>query len=205
MSVTAESFGLAVKANGQRGFSLMEVLIAMLVLAVGLLGLAALQAQGLRFNNDAMVHTQANVLAQDIIDRIRLNRTNASNYAAVDIDAAIATIQSATPALGTAGYVSQCSATAITVANDVNCWLEDLLMVMPAADATIATNGTDANYLDVALMWADRDPREFADGVRLPATAAECTTSSTGITLANRTWDATNSICLVTQSWSIFP
>ena len=42
------------------GFSLMEVLIAMLVLAIGLLGLASLQAQSLRFNHDSYVRSQAN-------------------------------------------------------------------------------------------------------------------------------------------------
>lgn len=45
------------------GFSLVEVLVALLVLAIGLLGLAALQAQGLRFNHDAYVRTQATNLA----------------------------------------------------------------------------------------------------------------------------------------------
>ena len=53
----------------ERGFSLIEVLVAMLVLAIGLLGLAALQAQGMRFNHDAYVRTSATNLASDIIDK----------------------------------------------------------------------------------------------------------------------------------------
>ena len=61
----------------ERGFSLIEVLIALLVLAIGLLGLAALQAQGLRFNHDAYVRTQATHIAYDIVDRMRANRANA--------------------------------------------------------------------------------------------------------------------------------
>ena len=66
------------------GFSIIEVLVALLVLAIGLLGLAALQAQGLRFNHDAYVRTQATHLAYDIIDRMRSNRANAAAYTAGD-------------------------------------------------------------------------------------------------------------------------
>ena len=49
----------------QSGFSIVEVLVALFVLSIGLLGLAALQAQGLRFNHDAYVRTQATNAAYD--------------------------------------------------------------------------------------------------------------------------------------------
>jgi len=59
----------------QRGFTMIEVLIAAFVLGVGLLGLAALQAQSLQFNYSALQRSQANILAYDIIDRIRANQS----------------------------------------------------------------------------------------------------------------------------------
>ena len=46
-------------SSGSQGFSLMEVLVALLVLAIGLLGLAALQARGVKFNHDAYLRSQA--------------------------------------------------------------------------------------------------------------------------------------------------
>jgi type IV pilus assembly protein PilV len=58
----------------------MEVLIAILVLAIGLLGLAALQARGLKYNHDAYARTQATYLAYEIIDLLRANEANAENY-----------------------------------------------------------------------------------------------------------------------------
>jgi len=58
----------------QRGFTMIEVLIAVFVLAIGLLGLASLQTRSLQFNFSAYQRSQANVLAYDIIDRMRANR-----------------------------------------------------------------------------------------------------------------------------------
>jgi type IV pilus assembly protein PilV len=73
MNVTAWTNSSAA-AIPQRGFSLIEVLIALLVLSVGLLGLAMLQIQGFRFNTNSYQRTQATMLANDIIDRIRANK-----------------------------------------------------------------------------------------------------------------------------------
>jgi type IV pilus assembly protein PilV len=57
----------------QSGFSLLEVLIALLVLSIGLLGLAALQTTSLRSNEMASMRTTATQLAYDISDRMRAN------------------------------------------------------------------------------------------------------------------------------------
>lgn len=59
----------------QRGFNLLEVLVAIFVLAFGLLGLAALQMQTLRSNHSAMLRTQATFLAIDVTERIRAQGT----------------------------------------------------------------------------------------------------------------------------------
>ncbi len=57
----------------QRGFTLLEVLISMIILAIGLLGLAAMQAISLRDNQDAYYYQQATLLAYEMQDRIRGN------------------------------------------------------------------------------------------------------------------------------------
>lgn len=57
----------------QRGFTLIEILVSLVVLAIGLLGLAGLQAAGLRNNNSAYHRSQATLLANDIIDKMRVN------------------------------------------------------------------------------------------------------------------------------------
>ena len=56
------------------GFTLIESLVALLVLSIGLLGVAAMQLASLQANNGAFQRTQATFLAQDIADRMRANR-----------------------------------------------------------------------------------------------------------------------------------
>lgn len=62
------------------GFTLVEVLIALIVLSIGLLGIAALYVETLRANRSALVRTQAIALASDLADRIRANRVPADAY-----------------------------------------------------------------------------------------------------------------------------
>ncbi|MBD1388886.1 type IV pilus modification protein PilV [Neiella sp. HB171785] len=61
------------KAFGSAGFSLLEVLIAMFILVVGLLGLAGLQLHVTQGNQDSYIRSQAMVVAQSLADRLRLN------------------------------------------------------------------------------------------------------------------------------------
>src|SRR5690606_5834816 len=63
----------------QTGAGLIEVLITVLILAIGLLGLAALQTRSLQYNHASALRSQANILASDILDRMRINRKVALN------------------------------------------------------------------------------------------------------------------------------
>lgn len=64
----------------QRGFSLLEVLIALVVLSTGMLGVAALYVESLRSGQTALFRTQATNLAADLADRIRANRAGVVGY-----------------------------------------------------------------------------------------------------------------------------
>lgn len=66
------------------GFSLLEVLVALFVLSIGLLGLAALQTTGIRFNQQSYQRTQATLQAYEIIDRMRTNRAGGTVNALFD-------------------------------------------------------------------------------------------------------------------------
>jgi len=69
---------IAERVSGRQlagGMSLVEVLAALVVVSVGLLGVAALQITSLRSSQASFLRTQATALADDIIDRMRANRT----------------------------------------------------------------------------------------------------------------------------------
>lgn len=62
------------RSRGAAGFTLIEVLITVLVMALGLLGGAALQAVALKNNRTALQHSYAQFYAYEIADCMRANR-----------------------------------------------------------------------------------------------------------------------------------
>jgi type IV pilus assembly protein PilV len=67
-------------SHRQRGFGLVESLVALIVISVGMIGIAALYGQGLRASTTAFFRTQAVNLASDMADRIRANRQGEGAY-----------------------------------------------------------------------------------------------------------------------------
>ncbi len=65
--------GLPRRRSGQRGATLIEVLVSVVVLAIGLLGAAALQSSALRNNQSSYERTQMAVLTQGMLDAMRNN------------------------------------------------------------------------------------------------------------------------------------
>jgi len=61
----------------QKGFTLLEVMISLVILSVGLLGVAGLQSLGLQMNSDAMQRTQANMLSYSIAEKMRIHPKSA--------------------------------------------------------------------------------------------------------------------------------
>lgn len=115
-----KTHGCRPKQTRQAGFSLLEVLIALLVLAIGLLGLAALQNMGLRLNSQSYERTQATILIDDMIDRMRANPAGvkAGNY-----NALVPTLTSTPPAAAQNCEATVCSSAGAVASYDVNRWI----------------------------------------------------------------------------------
>ncbi|MCM2132213.1 type IV pilus modification protein PilV [Larsenimonas rhizosphaerae] len=60
----------------QRGFSLLEVLVTLVVVSIGLMGAVALQVSSLRASDAALQRTRATLLAEGMIERIQANATS---------------------------------------------------------------------------------------------------------------------------------
>ena len=136
------------------GFSLLEVLVALLVLSVGLLGLAALQTVGLKFNTQSYQRTQAVLQAYDMIDRIRANPVAKANG---DYDTV--TPPGYIPPSFTDCTVSPgCSPTQLAE-YDVAMWNAANASFIAEGKGEISTNGT---VRKITIRWKENDlPKTF--------------------------------------------
>lgn len=130
----------------QSGFTLIEALVAMVVMAFGMLGLAFLQAQGLNFNNTAYARTQATFAAYDIIDKIRINR--------------IAALTGAYNATAAPGSFTDCDTTTCDTAEmaafDLARWYAQLDYYGGNGSVVWDT----ANGYTITVQWAERRVRD---------------------------------------------
>lgn len=70
------------------GFSLVEVMVTLLLLTVGMLGLVVMQARGIQYTSDSAQRNNALMLANEAMELLRANPTNATDYALTTLPAA---------------------------------------------------------------------------------------------------------------------
>jgi type IV pilus assembly protein PilV len=93
--------------SDKRGFSLIEAMIAMVILAVGLLALSGMQSISMARNVDADELTRVSNLASDIIERMQFNRKNVAAYNGISVQAASQTCPTVTTNLMASGDCAQ--------------------------------------------------------------------------------------------------
>jgi type IV pilus assembly protein PilV len=127
--------------RNQNGFTLLEVLVTLLIVSLGLLGIAGIIANSLKVNQGAYARTQASWVASDIIDRMRANRVTAevspSPYAMANCAAAPA---------GTA-----------VAALDLRNWCAELVAALPSGtgDGTVTMAAASPWNVTVVVRWDD--------------------------------------------------
>ncbi len=136
-----------------RGFTLFEVLVAVIVLSVGLLGLAAMYISLLRNNQNSYLRTQAAVVAYDIVDRMRANPVGVSNGEYNNIDSASlpddpACIVAGCTTADLADYdVRDWSRNFVNVDSDA-----DYIPALPSASGTVTRSG---DVFTVTVNWIE--------------------------------------------------
>lgn len=136
--------------RSERGLTLVEILVALLILSIGLLGLAGLQTLSLTFNTSAYYRTQATALAYGLADRMRANRPAAL---AGDYDAALLDPAPDCAAPNLDGSVPQ---------DDIAIWRMALACRLPLGNGSVTRNG---NEFTLSVQWDDdrdgTDPTPF--------------------------------------------
>jgi len=156
----------------QAGFSMLEVLIAIVIFSFGLLGVAGLQLGSLASSHSAQMRSVATTLAFDVADRMRANRAAvlAGNYnatAAVDNQCQLTHYNDrhATPANCTPAQLA---------ADDLYDWQQAIAGSLPTGSGTVCIDSTPntaacdnlGNRYSVRVEWNDK-----------PTTAAPVTKS----------------------------
>lgn len=126
-------------ASNMAGFSLIEVMVAVLILGMGLLGFALLQAMTVRFTQSASQRTQATNLAYDMLDQIRVNRLAVGQYVG-DYDATVS------------GAACQPDGT-VTPAKYRGVW--ECRLGKALGEGATANVALDAGQVTVSVTWGD--------------------------------------------------
>ena len=134
------------KSNG--GFTLIEVLITMVVLALGLFGMAKLQGTALMQNQNSYYRSQATQLAYDIADRIRANRAEAVKTAA----SKYITLSPSSAAEKTACNASPGCTPVLMAENDIYQWNLQVVSTLPMGGGFINVSGS---VYTITLQWDD--------------------------------------------------
>jgi type IV pilus assembly protein PilV len=127
----------------QRGFSLLEVLVAVVVLAFGLLGFALLQTMNVRYVQSANYRTQATNLAYDLTEQMRSNRFQSEWYS------------NATFASGSKTATGVCARPINTVTLDQNITRWQCQVVKALGDNASANVTVSGGVARVSISWAD--------------------------------------------------
>ena len=133
----------------QTGFTMVEVLVALVVLAIGLLGIAALYLNSLQSGRTAIYRTQAVNLAADLANRIRANRTAQAAYGTLFADAEVE--------VATCYTTGGCIDTDLA-SSDLARWKGTVAQLLPNGQGQVVVTlpvaaGEPTNYV-VTVQWA---------------------------------------------------
>jgi type IV pilus assembly protein PilV len=137
--------------GAERGFTMIEALVALVVLAIGLLGIAALYLDSLRAGRTAIYRTQAVNIAADLADRIRANRQGVLAYTSAFADTHVADANCDDAAVG-------CTA-AEMAETDLARWKDTLGQQLPGGQGEVqvtapAVAGDPGTYV-ITVRWTE--------------------------------------------------
>ncbi|GAC1036795.1 type 4a pilus minor pilin PilV [Pseudomonas sp. No.117] len=140
-----------------QGFSMIEVLVSVVLICVGLLGVAALQSKAVPFTQDSVQRNAAMMLANDLLELVRANPGAVASYLKA-------------PGSAFASAPASCRPTPTAAADQLACWAVQASAVLPGAtdlltnsfyvcqNATPGPTGaasscSGGDYLEIQVAW----------------------------------------------------
>ena len=168
------------KKRWQRGISLLESMVAIVVMALGILGILGVQLRTLSDTQGSARRAQAIRLIEDLSERVKVNPNALGNLGSY----------TATFAVTPADAPTDCSTTACTPPDlavyDRNLWLATVKSTMPLGDASIfiaadETTAGNRRQLGVMVSWRESDRSQLkADGTADTAYTSPMAAAGTG-------------------------
>lgn len=171
------------RSRTQQGVSLIEVLVSMLVLALGMVGLAALQARTVSYQLGSGQRAQLSGLLADYAERVRSNLNQAPGVAKPSAylfeeswDAQAAAVAAASVNCAARGV----TCTGIDLARfDMAQWRADVRRSLPRG--SVRVTGDARTGLAVSFMWTDKDRTQDGANGRTLVASGLCTANTTGM------------------------
>ncbi|MFI4967754.1 MAG: type IV pilus modification protein PilV [Gammaproteobacteria bacterium] len=162
------------------GFSLIEVLIALVILSVGLLGIAAMVSVSLKSKDSSYYHTQALALSSAILDRMRANRDTAIAHG-YDTPTYGSVPSGAPGGDNCSSSADNCSETQIA-AVDVADWQAEIKATLPPFSTSVPAAGSVATVpvggmtqVSILIRWNDQRANQAVAGSASSVAAAAAT------------------------------
>lgn len=146
------------KFHSQRGVSLIEALVALLVLALGILGIAGIQTRTLIESRTTNSRAIAFQMADDLLDRMQSNRAIRFNPPAIN---PYIVNWGAPAAAGQDCFTGECTGPQLA-AFDLLQWKTTLANLLPQGDAQVFQSPTDASQFGVLIGWTQTQTKNEA-------------------------------------------
>ncbi len=138
----------------QRGLSMIEILVTLVIVAVGALGLAGMQLMALKFNKEASVRSIATELTMELSDRMRLNIAGVS---ATKYDRSLGYTAALSTAVADPGCGKTQDCTSTTLAQlDLHDWLDAIATALPGGTGSVIPVAGNKSVYQLVVMWMEK-------------------------------------------------
>lgn len=150
--------------NKQRGFSMIEVLITLVLISIGILGMVAMQGRAITYTQDSVQRNNAAALADDLMEQMRARRADVLNTNGVPKTTSnyYKALNAAFPAAATS-----CATTPTVISEQLGCWAAKASSALPGAAELLTSdfyicrsptpgtcNSNAGSAIEIRLAWS---------------------------------------------------